>query len=1639
MACCFPCFCRGDKEGSPWQPFWRRRRKKAGLGPSVSAPLHLLLKEDGESRDHIFLKKNLKKPKTCQRCHKPIVKQGSICRVCKFLCHKTCESNGSSPVANSVGPLDSRTMPARGWQDCDSLRPESLSGPREDRLLEGRAKSESPSSSGGRCVHKEEPVRQIVEEKQDVSMELTYVTERIIALWFPLSKGRQSSDTKKSMDETREKLMAEAGSMLRTKHADTCMIFDLSIPSEDELDCCSGSFGVISQALGWPGTSLAPPLERLCSACKHIESWLSSNPQNVAVLYSSEPCCEERIGVIIFAYLTYSSICGSEEQALDRFAMRRFFQDKLGGLKSPSNNRYVGYFSGLLSGDIRMNAEPLFLTHIVIQGAPTFNGIRNGDSKCVHSAMCGIDRDPAVLSQCIEKQPSNLFFFLKIYQQGLTLVYTSPVYKLNGSSNQLTISLENMNQAYLQASSVPLHLRGDVLVKGYYLCQHCSPVNKCQCNGSRSSSSSLHRHVVFQCQFHTCAVANHLLRYSRKELDEVGNERACPTYPPDDGMLELHFAGSSEAWPSPTPSIPLVYPRVPSQFTPSIYAQPSLSSSAYSFPSMDEEEEQFAIGGVVAWDSMEALSSRRRRRGDGGAEGSTGVDESVLSSAESVGRPHRPTRDEEEVGHLSGPLDGSLYATVSKSPTTSPAGDLETPRRKRSVGRDKTSTSTGGGEDEGRAGSSAGSGRGGRGGRSMDPVFGVGGRGEISPAAYAAFGGSQDASPGGVSEDHARLDELIGDMLMTVENIPDLADAAATPSPTAATNTARPRAAVEEEVEELAVVEGMRRGEAALPSLEEERARGKARRGRGEGGAASAALVGEEDIPYHARQDSRPFTYGAVPERVAERRRLLAEEEESSGADRDWCGEEEEAADEMRTKQQQPPGLESPGLVRKVSSAGQRSAGGGKLVFDGEDGGKSPVRSGDGQDWRKDSSSVDLGSPSSDSYTGLTWLQRQQQKLRDRREGRYTQERVRQDYRLLSELRTYQRSSSVSGAQTLPSSGGRWGGREDGYVSDTTLLVGGGYHNGSGDEWDEGRGKGDGGEVDWAPEGGRRGGRVPVGNYSLPLRINTADEEKVMTMSSEPGSPLLPRRSVSRETTSRYATSSRHVMSKQREDSSNTLRTIGSGIQGKEWQVDGERPFMAVKRAHEQRSKGSLGSLDDGMMTQQMSRSRDDSLSSWATASMTWGEDEDDVDGEDGVDGRRSRVRPQTPAFPVQPRTPYSNGSITPVSNTDQQRHVLVEVNVQGNNTGLPPKSPTTLRKDRSHMSASSETQLHSGHQRSHSMSNGGSTIQSLPYSSTLPSGGQKQYYSEHQEVSPAHVKFVRDTSRFWYKPTISREEAIAILKDKQPGTFVVRDSNSFPGAFGLALKVATPPPNVSNRMLSNNNASGDMSSELVRHFLIEPTSRGVRLKGCASEPVFSSLSALVYQHSLTEMALPCRLVLPESESSSGKTSGATDGAVATNQVLFQQGAACNVLYLASVDTESLTGPQAVRRAVADLFSRNPIPAPTVVHFKVSSQGITLTDNKRKLFFRRHYPVNAISHCGLDPDDHRWTEKNVEIGVSIRSNRCFGFVARKPSTKGDNQCHIFAELDPEQPATAIVNFVTRVMMTGAMGKASNIV
>ncbi|XP_025831840.1 tensin-like [Agrilus planipennis] len=673
-------------------------------------------------------------------------------------------------------------------------------------------------------------------------------------------------------------------------------------------------------------------------------------------------------------------------------------------------------------------------------------------------------------------------------------------------------------------------------------------------------------------------------------------------------------------------------------------------------------------------------------------------------------------------------------------------------------------------------------------------------------------------------------------------------------------------------------------------------------------------------------------------------------------------------------------------------------------------------------------------SPKQEGYSStingnLTWLQRQQLKLKERREQQLRDERQPHETRLLSELR------QVHSRHLRPSASHR----ADGYTSDTTAFA----------DDDE--------------------------DFTVPLHINTTSSKNISSPSSpHSGSALRnfssSQTSIYSNTTPRHerpfmAVKRAHEVQKYAEMSSSpasilAANPLGNVIRSPSRGVDStdsgllslvEKESYAMKQGPTPTMVGTMpsqnsfnssnqstliinetehktnpmqhdaladliASLSNGSDTSNDSPNsatnwqyREESVSSWRTQSASEVETSPP---------RSVSPRPQTPAFPVHSRTPYMNSS-TPTVQFDLPTE------------RLPPKSPTTQR----HMSYPTTSSLkyyrHGTYPTEskdrptspNDLVNGGETynytqkspLQNGSASPTIYYGSSRRssVHSESpHEVSPAHVKFVRDTSKFWYKSTISRDQAINMLRDQPPGTFVVRDSNSFPGAFGLALKVATLPSNVQTKSPN--------TDEYVRHFLIEPTSRGVRLKGCANEPVFSSLSALIYQHSVTQMALPCRLVLPEGDIKPME--------IATNpaQQLFNRGAACNVLYLYSVDMESLTGPQAVRKAVLDLFQKSPQPTATVVHFKVNGQGITLTDSKRKLFFRRHYPTNTISHCGIDPDEHRWTVTD-DSRVANSQNRIFGFVARKPARSADNQCHLFAELEPEQPASAIVNFVNRIL------------
>ncbi|XP_034231429.1 tensin-1 [Thrips palmi] len=1669
--------------------------------PTISPPLHLLLKPDGESQNHIFRAKVFKKPRPCHLCHQPIHQLGSCCRVCKYVCHKACETkhiketqkpgakgktltlssaiNNTSANNNNISTLPNNNSGGSGGAGgggggAASAAKGGVNGPkaagtapRKSRGWGGTVGTQGPSKDG---------------------MDLRYVTERMIALWVPGDVSRAAYLQGQQ----------QAANMLRTKHQDNYMVFNLSAPRRS-----LRHHHHAVRELGWP-RDLAPPLERLCAICKDMDSWLKGNARRIAVVHARGS--KDRIGVVVAAYMHYSHICGGADQALDRFAMKRFLQDQVQDVEQPSHRRYVDYFSGLLSGSIKINSAPLYLTHVTVLGAPSFEP-SHPDGPDPGGGGAGV-----AVGGCRA--------FLKVYE-GLVPVHTSAVYCAAEDARAFTVNVA------AERGRRGLQLRGDVLVKCYH--RHYSK------KGDPNDPAHLKeaREIVFACQFHTCAVSDYTLSFTRSELDYACDDLRFPL----DGAVELHF--------SPTPE-----PRLPSPApTPAV-------------PTLDSSDDP-----VTRWDSYEHLGHLGHASDD--------EDDDVLSE------------QDDELSHTYGPLDGSLYATVGRKQQLQQLQQQEEHHRRMLLQQQ---------QDQHLQLQRA---------RAQQQAVGPGSEltismdSGISSAGNGAGGGVLAAAPSSTSSQRA-LDDLLNDMLLTVESIPDLkpdqqhhqrAVTAPPTMPSARADLQRAQRSGGEPRYQRAPTSGQSYGHAQPASSDTLTALTPGACGTN----TDAAL---DDIPYHARLDGRPFTYvPGASNNAASPAPSPAAPMAPSVTPGHHAGHHAGHASN---------GLSSPSLVRKASGRGL--AVNGYATSTPHVVHAAPAHHANGAAWGSPQPQAqprfqdDILSDGPGSRSHLTWLQRQQQKLRERREGLVRSARQPHEARLLSELRSLHHAHSASR-------------RLDGYTSDTTMFadedeedlcrplhintsgklngVSGGMsapgsplqrraapytsqhapqpyslsRQKSDSSFDRERpfvavkrGYEQRAKYHDSPDNGspvhaaaydrtdrtdRAANRLHYSNYSNHPYANGASAANGTNGASHYSTPrpdavpVLPHRTTPTPLTYTVARTlfsprgpgsgasganhavngvgnGKHSGPPSPEDAVLLLSSTppggglanggfsngghSGGILTNGGLSNGRQPNGGLSNGGLSNGGLSNGGLSNGVLHQDALACLMASLASPSdsppsastaspssmtpsppaafatsptspgrspashyqqqhtparhcnasdcstnsTASFAW---QSPQQREDSYSSWRSEddrfSRPQTPAFPVQPRTPYYNGH-------------------QFDSAGLPPKSPTTqrrsgsfkhLRRWPSNSSVSSKDRSPSpmSDQQGHgiymqhspkSPSNGGGQSSPSVYSTRRSSTHSNS--EPPQEVAAHHVKFVRDTSRYWYKPNISREEAIAVLREAPPGTFVVRDSNSFPGAFGLALKVAVPPATVAQKAAF---FSGD-ASELVRHFLIEPTSRGVKLKGCTNEPVFSSLSALVYQHSIMAMALPCKLLLPDGEIGApvpgsgtiqarhvtdlgGSPSGNTNShSVSSAHQLLAQGAACNVLYLFTTDTESLTGPQAIRRAVHRLFASRPLPSATVVHFKVSSQGITLTDNKRRLFFRRHYPVSTISHCGLDPDDHRWSQKSPETGMPISSNRCFGFVARKPASRSDNQCHIFAELEPEQPANAIVNFVSKVMMSG---------
>jgi PTEN phosphatase family protein len=90
-------------------------------------------------------------------------------------------------------------------------------------------------------------------------------------------------------------------------------------------------------------------LQQLLEACQHMEQWHNASPNNVVLVHCKGG--KGRSGSVICAYLLYSGVCSSADEALDLFAHKRTDPTKPGrlqGVETASQRRYVEYFSAVV-------------------------------------------------------------------------------------------------------------------------------------------------------------------------------------------------------------------------------------------------------------------------------------------------------------------------------------------------------------------------------------------------------------------------------------------------------------------------------------------------------------------------------------------------------------------------------------------------------------------------------------------------------------------------------------------------------------------------------------------------------------------------------------------------------------------------------------------------------------------------------------------------------------------------------------------------------------------------------------------------------------------------------------------------------------------------------------------------------------------------------------------------------------------------------------------------------------------------------------------------------------------------------------------------------------------------------------------
>jgi len=215
-------------------------------------------------------------------------------------------------------------------------------------------------------IFQNNPIKKLVSKKkvrfefEGYDLDLTYITDRIIAMGFPAD----------NIEKVYRNPLEEVVSFFEKRHKNRYKVYNLC----SERIYPSNTF--YSQGYYPFDDHEAPPLDLLLPFCDDMHNWLKAHRQNIVAVHCKAG--KGRTGLMICCYLIYSNFLNTAEQALKYYGLMRTTNGK--GVTIQSQIRYLEFFEEIIKRKIPnpLDSPKLQLKQIKLNTVPNFNLFSEG-------------------------------------------------------------------------------------------------------------------------------------------------------------------------------------------------------------------------------------------------------------------------------------------------------------------------------------------------------------------------------------------------------------------------------------------------------------------------------------------------------------------------------------------------------------------------------------------------------------------------------------------------------------------------------------------------------------------------------------------------------------------------------------------------------------------------------------------------------------------------------------------------------------------------------------------------------------------------------------------------------------------------------------------------------------------------------------------------------------------------------------------------------------------------------------------------------------------------------------------------------------------------------------------------------------